>query len=550
VSTVVAPAPASDTEVRPGRQRWLASRWRALGATGLRTFWLVTATVLVVQFVGLVVYSTYLYRRFDLTDDFATYAQAWWAIGHGHLDPIDTIQTPTYPFWQSHFELAMWPIALVGRVWPHSVQLLWLQNLALVATEFLAMVWVAALCKARAVRARTVVALVALAFLIVNPWWYLAASFDVHFETLGLPLLVLSAYSLWRGRPRTAIVAAVIALLFGDVVAVGALCVGIAGLVSRHARRASGWRAPLAVLGLATAWVLLATVLGANKGSGIVTNYGYLVGAGPGTSSGWVLGHLLLHPFHVLHALVDRIGGMGRVVASAGLVGVATPWGFFVALGTLAPTALNANKAFLSPTIAFQTLAVVPFVFVGSVMLLLRIARPVPAAAPTAHEPATPEPTLRPPTATTTRRWRVVLAAVLATVLVTVALVQSAPLYRTIRADWWRVDAKSAAALATAADRVPPDAEAVVSQGVIGRFAGRTELYPLLAARQRFPVRARQVDFVIVPSAGIESIPAASAQAVRASLVEHEKASVVFDENGVTVLSWRPPPGVTSIVLP
>jgi hypothetical protein len=383
--------------------------------------------------------------------------------------------------------------------------------------------------------------------LIVNPWWYLTASFDVHFETLGLPLLVLSAYSLWRGRPRTAIVAALIALLFGDVVAVGALCVGIAGLVSRHARRASGWRAPLAVAGLAAAWVLLATVLGANKGSGIVTNYGYLVGASPGASSGWVVGHLLLHPFHVLHALVDRIGGIGRVVASAGLVGVATPWGFFVALGTLGPTALNANKAFLSPTIAFQTVAVIPFVFVGSVMLLLRIARPVPAAL----EPAAPDLQLaRQATPATTRRWRTALAATLAVALVTVALVQSAPLYRTIRADWWRVDAKSAAALATAASRVPPDAEAVVSQGVIGRFAGRGELYPLLAAPQRFPVRARQVDFVIVPSAGIESIPAASAEAVRASLVEHERASVVFDENGVTVLSWRPPPGITSIVLP
>jgi hypothetical protein len=142
------------------------------------------------------------------------------------------------------------------------------------------------------------------------------------------------------------------------------------------------------------------------------------------------------------------------------------------------------------------------------------------------------------------------VAVALAVVLVTLALVQSAPLYRTIRTDWWRVDAPSAGALAAAADRVPPGAEAVVSQGVIGRFAGRTELYPLLAAPQRFPVHAREVDFVIVPSAGIESIPAASAQAVRASLLEHERASVVFDADGVTVLRWRPPPGVSSIVLP
>ena len=470
MSTVITPTPTSAADARRREHRWFAARWAALDASKMRTFWICCGAVLFAQFVVLVVYSTYLYRRFDLTDDFGTYAQAWWAIGHGHLDPTDTIQTPTYPFWRSHFELAMWPIALVGRVWPHSVQLLWLQDAALVATEWLAMTWVAAICAARAASARTTVALVALAFLVVNPWWYLAASFDVHFETIGLPLLVWSGYALWRGRPRTAIVVAAISLLFGDVVAVGALCVGIAGLVSRGARRASGWRAPLTVALLSASWVVLATVLGANKGSGIVSNYGYLVGAAPDASSGWVVVHLLLHPFHVLHTLVDRIGGIGRVVASAGLVGVATPWGFFVALGTLVPTALNANKAFLSPTIAFQTLAVIPFVFVGSVILLVRIARPTPAG----------------------RRWRIAAAVVLAAVFVTVALVQNVPLYRTIRADWWKVGGPTAAALGTALDRAPPGAEAVVSQGVIGRFADRTELYPLLAAPQRFPVsRAR-----------------------------------------------------------
>ncbi len=283
MSAVIAPSPSSVEEGRLGeRQRGLAAGWAALDASGMRTFWLVCATVLVAQFVGLVVYSAYLYRRFDLTDDFATYAQAWWAIGHGHLDPIDTIQAPTYPFWQSHFELAMWPIALIGRVWPHSVQLLWLQDLALVATEWLAMAWVAAICAARSGRARTFVALVALAFLVVNPWWYLAASFDVHFETLGLPFVVLSGYSLWRGRPRTAVVVAAVGVLFGDVVALGVLCVGIAALVSRHARRASGTKAPLAVTLLSAGWVVLATALDANKGSGIVTNYGWLVGADAG----------------------------------------------------------------------------------------------------------------------------------------------------------------------------------------------------------------------------------------------------------------------------
>ena len=557
MSTVVAPAEARSERPRPRSQRWLAARWAALDAGGMRTFWAVCTVVLLAQFVGLAIYSAYLYRRFDLTDDFATYAQAWWAIGHGHLDPIDTIQTPTYPFWQSHFELAMWPIALVGRIWPHPVQLLWLQDAALVATEWFAMAWVAAICATRAAGARTTVALCALVFLVVNPWWYLAASFDVHFETIGLPFVVWSGYSLWRGRRRQAVLAAAIAVLFGDVVALTAFCVGVAATVSRRARRASGIKAPLAVALLAGGWVVLATVLGANRGSGIVTNYGYLVAAAPDASSGWVLVHLLLHPFHVLHTFFDRLGGIGRVVASAGLVGVATPWGFFVSLGILVPAALNANKAFLSPTIAFQTLAVIPFVFVGSVILLLRLAGRTTAASDTAPEDTPATTPAGAPAATPQhraprqgRRWRTGVALVAAIALVTLSLVQNVPLYGTIRADWWRVDPHTAAALTQAVDRVPAGAEAVVSQGVIGRFGDRTEVYPLLAAPQRFPVHAKEFYFVIVPSEGIVSLPAAAAVSDEASLVTHDGAEVVLEADGVTVFRWRPPPGRSSIVLP
>ena len=166
--------------------------------------------VLGLQLVGLTVYSAYLFHRFDLTDDFATYSQAWWLIGHGHLDPVNTIQSPSLPFWRSHFELAMWPIALIGRVWPHSVQLLWLQDVALVATEWIALVWVAAVCRDRVGRGPGRGGVAALAFVVVNPWWYLTASFDIHFETLGLPFVVWSAYSLWRGRARRSVIVALV----------------------------------------------------------------------------------------------------------------------------------------------------------------------------------------------------------------------------------------------------------------------------------------------------------------------------------------------------
>jgi len=521
---------------RPDRS-WITRRWAALGAGGMRPFWTATVAVLAAQLVGLGIYSTYLFHRFDLTDDFATYAQAWWLIGHGHLDPVNTIQAPSAPFWQSHFELAMWPLALIGRVWPHPVQLLWLQDAALVATEWIVLVWVAALSRARAGRARTAVGIATLCFVVVNPWWYLTASFDVHFETLGLPFVLWSAYSLWKGRARTSLVVALVGLTFGDVTALALICVGVAGVASPTVRRTVGWRVPAALAVASVGWVVLITALGANQSSGLVTNYGYLVGAAPRATAGWVATHLVLHPGHALHVLGHRLPGIGRVVASAGLLGVATPGGLAVSLGTLVPAALNVNPAFLTPAIAFQTVAVIPFVMVGTVMVLLRIGGPAPARVPA-------------PPVTVRSRWRVTLALALGVAVVVLSLVQSLPLFSTLRSAWWRVDAPAAATLRSALPLVPPGDEVIASQGVIGRFGPRTWVYPLLVAPQAFPVHTRQVAVVVAPSQGIEPLPASLARSDVSALVDDMHARVVARDHGVTVLVWTAPPAARVIVLP
>jgi hypothetical protein len=538
-----------------------ARGWAALDAGGMGPFWVATVGVLAVQLVGLAVYSAYLFHRFDLTDDFATYSQAWWLIGHGHLDPVNTIQSPSSPFWQSHFELAMWPLALIGRVWPHPVQLLWLQDVALVATEWIALVWVAALVRIRTGRARVVVGVAVLSFVVVNPWWYLTASFDIHFETLGLPFVLWSAYSLWKGRTRTSVIVALIGLTFGDVTALALVCVGVAGVVSRTVRRTAGWRVPLLVAGFSLAWVVLATALGANKSSGLVTNYGYLVGAAPRATTGWVTAHLFLHPGHALHVLGHRLPGIGRVVASAGLLGVATPWGLALSLGTLVPAALNVNQAFLTPTIAFQTVAVIPFVMVGTVMVLVRIGGSAPGSTVGAgdgrpHRARDGRPHRardgRPATSAGSPppRGRVALAVALAAGVVVLSLVQNLPLYGTLRTDWWRVDAPGATTLRSALPLVPADDEVVASQGIIGRFAQRTWVYPLLAAPQAFPVHTRRVVFVVAPAQGIEPLPAPLARSDVSALADAMHARVLARGHGVTVLEWNAPPGVRVIVLP
>jgi uncharacterized membrane protein len=503
------------------------------GADGMRPVRVVTAVVIGLQLMALAAYSAYLFHRFDLTDDYGTYSQAWWLIGHGHFDPIDTIQTPSYPFWRSHFELGMWPVALLSRIWPNPIQLLWLQDAAMAATEWLVMAWVIRICRERIPRIRIAMAasLVALAVLVSNPWWYQAASFDVHFELLGLPFVVWSAYGLWRGRARTCLVTAGLAVLFGDVVTVTILCAALAGLLSRRARHARGVRTSLVVVGASVVWLGLVTLVGGNRGSGIVANYGYLVAARPTASSASVMTRLMLHPWHAIEVLFDRRAGMGRVIASAGLLGVVTPWGIVVALGTLGPAALNSNRAFLSPTIAFQTMAVVPFVFVGTVMVLVRI-----GTRAGGHSSG--------------RRTGPALAISLAIGLCSLGIAQGVPLLRALPGQWWRVDAPTAAVLRSELPSIPGDAEVIVSQGVIGRFADRRYVYPLLASPQAFPVRSRLVMMVIVPTEGLESIPPAAARATISAARDRLHAVTVVDRHGVVVLIWHPPPGVGTVVLP
>ena len=250
-ATAPAPPPPTSGEAAYAGGRWRRT-WDGLDRSGLRVFWVAAAVALFLQLVLFLGVSTFRYHRFDLYTDFGTYAQAFTVIAHGNLDPFDTFQT--YPFWQNHFELAMWPIGLLGSVWPHPIVLLWMQDVAVVATELVALLWIGRICAEHVGARRQQVALIALVATVANAWWWEATIFDVHFETFGMPLALLSAYALWQGRYRTAWAAALVALLFGDVVALSILFVGVAGLLSAPRAQPGPWRwhtAGLAALGVA-----------------------------------------------------------------------------------------------------------------------------------------------------------------------------------------------------------------------------------------------------------------------------------------------------------
>jgi len=537
------PPPAEDTA---GRGRWRTA-WERLDRNGLRVFWVATAVVLGLQLVLFLAVSTYRYHRFDLYTDFGTYAQAFSVIAHGNLRPFDTFQT--YPFWQNHFELAMWPIGLLGSVWPHPIVLLWMQDLAVVATELVALLWVGRICIERVGGLRQQVALFALVATVANAWWWEATIFDVHFETFGMPFALLSAYALWRGHHRTAWAAAIVGVLFGDVVALSIIFVGLAGLLSGHVRgRGRGvWHAAgLAAFGLA--WLILVTALHGNQGSNVPIYYGWIVHARSNASSWSVYGALAAHPAADLHVLRTHTGAMWRVAATGGALGLLTPWGLLQAVAVLVPVALNVNGSFwLLPVGAFQTVTAVPFILVGSVMVLVWVGTGRPEWWP-----------LRRISQTGAARapWRGPAAWVLGAGALVLALSQSLPLWDQLVSGWdtpsilSSVSGSAAAQLRAVQSALPAGAELVVSGGVVGRFTDRQAVYPIEPAPQNpIPVTSRTVVFVLTDQ-GEEGVAAAGERADATFVATQLGATVLLHKDGVTAYVWHPPKGTAPLVLP
>ena len=128
--------PPTDGEPGGAEHRWM---WLRVAGAVVMGLWC----------IGLVVYSTTIYHHDILGEDFATYNQAWTLIGQGHLNPYDTIYH--FPFFKSDFELIVWPLALVHLVYPGSVALLWIQDLAVAGSGFVVFLWIVDYLERRAV---------------------------------------------------------------------------------------------------------------------------------------------------------------------------------------------------------------------------------------------------------------------------------------------------------------------------------------------------------------------------------------------------------------
>jgi hypothetical protein len=472
--------------------------------------------VLGLQLLGLVVWSTVLADRFSLTRDFAVYHQSFWLIGHGQFDPIDTLQG--FPFWQAHGEFLMWPLGLLGDLWPHPVTLLWLQDLAIVAAEAVALVWLCEIAGASRPGATSwlppVLCVAGVVLLVADPWIYWSVSFDFHFEIIGLPFVLLTARALSRSpSSRATWWWVVLGLACGGVITTYLFCVGVAGVVAGKRWR----RAGLLLVGISAGWLAVLAGLRADQAFFLAGGYGYLtVGAGQRAPTALSLGGLvrgvLTHPMNAARVLWDRRVDIYADVSSGGLLGVVLPWVLVPAVVAVLEGALYSKTypGFIVP--GYQVALLFVLVPVGTIWVLGVVGR--------------------------RRSW---VAVVLALVVVANTVAWGVVWIPRTAGRWLSVTRGAATVLASAARYIPAADEVIASQGVAGDLSGRRWMYTI-GVPGSLPVHTSTVWVLVAPKQGPETVVASVSDAVIAELAGPLHARLVVHRSGVWVFRWRPAP--------
>jgi uncharacterized membrane protein len=482
-------------------------------------------TLLGLQLIGMLVFSTVEYHEFALTKDLGAYAQAWWSIAHGHLNPYSTVLG--VQFWRNNSEFGLWPMSLLYYVYPHPIDLLWAQDLLVVVTEVVTFGWVLEVI-ARAPgritqRTTSLVAVGTVLLLVIDPWAWETIAFDFHSHVLVALFVVLAGRALWTGKTRQLwwwVPLSIVSAALGGLYLVG---VGLSGVLAGRQTRRTG----LVVGGVGLVWFSLLSALdGTGVGGRDVSKwYGYLVGPHHGRIGLFqILEGAVRHPGLVAHMFASRWTLVFVFVAVVGIVGVFSPWGFGMALVVFVPSILNADPHYLRYVQSFQIWVAVPFILVGSVMVVVRLSQG----------------------GEMQRRAAVVIGAIwlIAVVVIALRILPLVPRY------WLAVDPAASTQLARVEAGLPARAEVIVSQGVVGRFSERQFAYSFYKSERSFPVKSRPVFFIITPRQGVGEVAPSEAMAA-VHFVQHKLGGRLLDDrDGVFELKWTPPPGRTRVTLP
>jgi hypothetical protein len=477
----------SDGTVLPPKTNRLLGRMRWFGYS-----------LLCLELAGYLAWSVFQYQRFSLTWDYAQYAQAWFLVAHGNLNPLGTVNGFPH-FWQQNAEFIPYVLAPLYWVYHSGLLLQWAQDLSVVGAEIVVFTWLCDLVRRRcAERDAAWLAGLGLLLLAANPWIWWTLSFDVHEEPLVMFFAVFTAWDLSRSK-RRALVWAVPVLLGGAPTTTYVLCIGLGGVLAGRQTRKIG--AALAVASLAYS-AFLTTVHGNEGTNSFVHGYLRMVSGNP------------LKPAETLWALrADVIAN----VAPAGLLGIGALLIAPIALGVIVPDTLTGFQ-FGEPI--FQNVAVYLLLPVGTVGVLVWLLQ--------RH-----------------RRASLVLAGLIAAQAIGWAAVWGP---RT-PSQWVRVSSATATTLASLQAYIPASAEVIASSGVLGRFSTRARAYRIFNVGAKEPL-SPGTWFVITPTAGIETVTTATSMALIGEVAGPLHGKLITHANGVWAFQVTPPPGISSIDIP
>jgi hypothetical protein len=454
--------------------------------------------LLCLELAGYLVWSTFEYQRFSLSGDYAQYAQVWFQVAHGNLDPLSTVTA--YPhFWQGDAEFIPYVLAPLYWVSHSGLLLQWVQDLSVVGAEIVAFTWLCGLARRQCTeRDAAWLAGLGLLLLSVNPWILWTLSFDVHEEALVMFFAVFMAWDLSRVK-RRALVWAVPVLLGGAPTTTYVLGIGLGGVLAGRQTRKLG--AALAVVGLA--YYAFLTAVHGNEAASYVARGCLKIASDD--------------PLKLVQTLWDMRADIIANVAPAGLLGIGAPLIAPLALGVIVPNTLTGFQ-FGEPL--FQTVPVYLLLPVGTVGVLAWLLQ--------RHRPAV-----------------LVLAGLIAAQAVGWAAIwgPQAP------SEWVRVSSATATTLASVQARIPVSAEVIVSAGVLGRFSIRARAYPIFGAGAKEPL-SPGTWFVITPTSGVQTVTTATSMALIGEVSGLLHGKLVTHANGVWAFQVTPPPGINSIEIP
>jgi Predicted membrane protein (DUF2079) len=466
-------------------QLWRRVRWIGYILLGL-------------QLVGYLVWSVIEYRHFSLTSDFSMYNQAWYMIAHGHLDLVST-PAGGMRFWENDAEFIYYVLAPLYWIFHTGIVLQWAQDLSIAGAELVAFTWLCDLARRHCTeRDAAWLAGFGLLLFMANPWLWSTVSFDVHSEPLPIFFAAFLAWDLSRGR-RRAWVWAVSLMLSGAPTTSYILGIGLGGvLAGRRSRRMGAAIAATGIAYLLALRLVHGDITGTNAIQLSVTQ-----------ASG--------NPFRIVELLWDGRTNIIANLAPAGLVGICAPFFLPLALAVIVPDTL-CGPHFAEPV--FQNVPLYVLMPVGTVAVLVWLLR--------RH-----------------RRTALVLAGVVTAQAIGWAAIWGPQ----IPVQWLRISNSTAATLASLQARIPASAEVMASQGVLGRFSGRTYAYTLYASGGAIPLRP-DTWFILVPTSGIETVTPATTMAIIGELAGPLHARLVTHANGVWAFELNPSPGVSMFTVP